>query len=190
MAGDITHADIIEWLSFCILPHEASLRGWLRRHSSGMDEDDLIQEAYCRLSQLQDWRSIANPRAYLFTTVRNLMLEHVRRNQVVGIYSLLDINSVELVDQAPSPETVLLDRDELSRLNDIAAHLPDSCRDVFILRKLHQLPQREVADRLNITQNVVEKRAAQALQLVLKAWTKPRKPQKTSFPEPHARSSK
>jgi RNA polymerase sigma-70 factor (ECF subfamily) len=187
MVTPAPYADIIEWVAVCILPHERALRGWLRRRSPGLDPDDLVQEAYCRLSQLEDWRTVTNPRAYLFTTVRNLMLEHVRRDQVVGIQSLLDVHSLELADAAPSPEQIASDRSELSRLEAIVARLPDSCRDVFTLRKLRQLSQREVAERLDLTQNVVEKRCAQALKIVLRAWTKPAGESRDILSEPHAR---
>lgn len=180
------YADVIEWISICILPHEAALRGWLQRHSAS-DADDLVQEAYCRLSQLNEWETITNPRAYLFTTVRNLLLEQVRRNQVVGIQSLLDIQNFDLADSAPSPEEIVAGRNELGRLRAIASRLPDSCRDVFILRKLDQLSQREVAERLDLTQNIVEKRTAQALKIVLRAWTRPFSAEQLPSPESHAR---
>jgi RNA polymerase sigma-70 factor (ECF subfamily) len=186
MPARTRYADVIEWISCCILPHEAALRGWLQRHAA-MDADDLVQEAYCRLSQLSDWETIANPRAYLFTTVRNLLLEHVRRSQVVGIQSLLDIQSLDVVDTAPLPDQIVEGQTELGRLRAIAEHLPDNCRDVFILRKLYQLSQREVAERLDLTQSVVEKRTAQALKIVLRAWTRPLRTEPLPLPDTHAR---
>lgn len=42
------------WIAAHILPHEGEVRGWLRRHAhtlSAADVDDLIQEAYARLSR-------------------------------------------------------------------------------------------------------------------------------------------
>jgi RNA polymerase sigma-70 factor (ECF subfamily) len=41
------------WLATHILPHESDVRGWLVRHVrtlSRADADDLIQEAYARLT--------------------------------------------------------------------------------------------------------------------------------------------
>jgi RNA polymerase sigma factor (sigma-70 family) len=135
--------------------------------------DVVIQEAYCRLSQVLDFKAIADPRSYFFATIRNLLREHVRRQQVVHILHLADLEGFEAVDPTPSPEIVTGDRREYQRLRTIINDLPAVCRQIFVLRKVECLSQRTVAERLDVTENVVEKRTAQGLRLVLKAWTSP-----------------
>ena len=42
-------------------------------------------------------------------------------------------------------------------LQQAIAHLPDRCREVLTLRKIQGLPQREVAERLGLSESTVEK---------------------------------
>ena len=45
--------------------------------------------------------------------------------------------------------------------------LPPGCREVFRLRKFEDLSQRDIAMRLKISENTVEKQLARALRLLL-----------------------
>ena len=54
---------IVSWVSREVLPHEADVRRWLRRMANVPDAEDVIQEAYCRISNLSDVRHIKNGRA-------------------------------------------------------------------------------------------------------------------------------
>lgn len=62
-----------------VLPHERHLRKWLRATFPTNDVDDVVQEAYCRISELKRVDHIDDSRRYLFRTARNIVLEHVRR---------------------------------------------------------------------------------------------------------------
>lgn len=73
-----------------ILPHEADVRAWLRRHVhrlSAAEIDDLIQDAYTRL-WTAEYARISNGRAYFFATVRNLLMEQARRARIVPMERL------------------------------------------------------------------------------------------------------
>ena len=62
-------------------------------------------------------------------------------------------------------ETVdVISRQEKSRLlAEAIDRLPNRCREIVILRKLHALPQREVALRLGIAEKTVESQLARGL---------------------------
>ena len=48
-----SRSEIVAWVGAQILPHEADVRGWLRRVGAHPDDiDDIVQEAYCRLAGL------------------------------------------------------------------------------------------------------------------------------------------
>ncbi len=51
----------------------------------------------------------------------------------------------------------------------LIAGLPERCRRVFELRRVHGLPQRDVAEQLGLTENVVEQQSIRGLRLILKA---------------------
>jgi uncharacterized membrane protein len=65
----------LDWMGRNIVPYEPQARAWLFRHLrtlNSSDADDLIQEAYVRLWEL-DYTQIAHPRAYFLTILRNLI---------------------------------------------------------------------------------------------------------------------
>ena len=160
-----------QWVATYILPHEGEVRGWLRRHAhtlSGADADDLIQEAYARL-WLIDFSQIDSGRAYLYTTVRNLLLEHARRARIVPMERMGEIDALRIPSEEPGPERRVGARQELDRLERIVAALPEQCRRAFQLQKFRGLSQREIAQEMNIAEKTVEKHLATALLRVLDA---------------------
>jgi RNA polymerase sigma-70 factor (ECF subfamily) len=161
----------VEWVAACILPHEAELRRWLRRHvhtvGSG-DTDDLIQETYSRL-RLVDFERVANGRRYLFTVARTLLVEQARRARIAPMERMDEIEALRIPSEEPSPEHNVGARQDLERFEQIVASLPEQCRCAFTLQKLRGLSQREIAAVMNITEKTVEKHLATALAHVLHA---------------------
>ena len=71
--------DSNRWFVEQVLPHGRALHAWLRaRFPSLSDAEDLTQEAYIRVLKAHEGGAIANPRAFLFTTARNLALNQLR----------------------------------------------------------------------------------------------------------------
>ena len=160
--------DIIAWVGSHILPHEAAVRAWLRRWTRReQDIDDVIQEAYCRLAEMDDVTHVGNGRAYLFQTARNIVLEQARRAKIVRIDNLTDLSASTLVDEAPPMDRVISGARELQRVEKLIEALPFKCRRVFVLRRVHGVSQREIARMLGLTEATVEKHAARGLKQIL-----------------------
>lgn len=165
-------AEIVAFVGGHILPHEADVRAWLRRTGSfPSDIDDIVQETYCRLAGLDSVAHIVSGRAYFFRTARNIAIERIRRARIVRIDCVTEIDALNVVDDEPSPERVVAGRRELVRVQTLIEGLPERCRQIFTLRRIHGLSQREVATRLGVTENVVEAQAMRGLRLILRALT-------------------
>ncbi len=146
------------WLARNVLPHEPALRAWLsRRPVDGLDIDDIVQETYARLSTTQSVEEIRNPRTYLITTARSVILSHIRHARVVPMHSLAQFEAVDFVSDEPDPETIAADRDELRKLAEAIAQLPPRTREVFVLRRVKAMSQREVAQELGVAESTIEK---------------------------------
>jgi RNA polymerase sigma-70 factor (ECF subfamily) len=156
------------WLGRQVLPHEPALRAWLRRRRlEGLEIDDVIQETYTRLVAAESVAHIRDAKSYAFQIAGSVVVDHLRRLKVVSITSVSDLDHLELPSEEPSPERQVIDREELHRLAQLIASLPGRVRDVFTLRRVYGLSQREVAERLGIAESTVEKHMARGFLLML-----------------------
>jgi RNA polymerase sigma factor (sigma-70 family) len=145
------------WFLRNVLPHEPALRGWLSRAApTGVEPEDVIQEAYTILAELESVEAILYPRAYLFQVARSVITRHVRRARIVDIHAVEDLERLEHPDEAASPERHVIDRDELRQLAKAIAAMPLKTREAFVLRRVRGLSQREIAARMRISENTVE----------------------------------
>jgi len=161
---------IVAWVADEVMPHEAKVRAWLARsRMSREDIDDVIQEAYCRLSAMDGFEAIDRPDAYFFSIARNLLASQMRRSRIVQIEAVAEIEALSPFDEAPSPERAASARIELARVRELVAGLPERCRRIFELRKIEGLPQREIASRLGVNESVVENDGAKGVRLILAA---------------------
>jgi len=163
------HDERLAFIGTHILPHEAGMRQWLAHAGLSASEcDDLVQEVYYRLLRQTSYTHITDPRAYLYRTARNLMFEQIRKNRVVSITAVQNLDELGRADIAPSPEEAVSARRELVRVLAFIEALPTRCKAVFEMRKVHGLSQAETAARLGISENVVEKETGRGLSLILK----------------------
>lgn len=152
------------WLSQHVLPHEPALRAWLVRHvRDHASVDDVIQECYALLMSMDDVDHIQHVRGYLFTAAKSVVLQGLRRAKVVQIESVGEIERLEVADGSPSPESHASAVQEMRYLEHCIGQLPAKCRRVFLLRKMQGMPQRDIALKLGISENTVEKHIVKAL---------------------------
>lgn len=157
-----------QWIADQILPHEPDLRSWLRRRlPRALDLDDIVQEAYAVLAGIKDVSHIANPRAYFFTTANSVVLQQVRRAQVVSFETVTELDKLDGGSDEFDPERHAVAGAELRRVAALIMSLPEKCRHAFVLRKVHGLPQREIAERMGISENTVEKHICKGLRLLM-----------------------
>ncbi len=157
MAIDPAPHDQTRWLTDEVLPHEAALKAYLRNQFPLVrDVDDIVQESYLRLLETRRHHEIVSPRAYLFTTARNIALSILRRPRIFSDEPVTDLAERNVVEMAPDATEVLSQRQEVTLLMDAIDALPSRCREIFILRKLQGLPQKEIARRLGLSEQTVQ----------------------------------
>jgi RNA polymerase sigma-70 factor (ECF subfamily) len=155
------------------LQFEGVLRACLYRYThNNSDVEELLQDTYARLltaggSKDPEVRSV---RAFALTIARNVAFDWLRHKQVVPIELVADMGALDILDEGEQVEEIVNSHQELAMLVDAIQTLPDRCRQVFTLRKVYGYSQKEIAARLNISENTVEqhltkaaRRCAQAL---------------------------
>lgn len=134
-----------------------------RRLGSRERAQELAQESVSRVLALPP-EHLLSPRAFLFRTARNLEIDQFRAGQTRQ--ALHDATTDPESSEAPAtdePIRQLEAAQEHQRLHTAIASLPPRCREVFVLHKLEGLSQREVASRLGISLNMVEKHVMRGL---------------------------
>lgn len=152
------------WFDEQILPHVPDVRAYLAGNFRTLtDIDDLLQETYVRVLKAHDRGNITSPRALLFTTARNLALDALRRKKIINFETLAENDGSSVyMDDADVVETVNKNQ-ELELLAEAVRSLPGRCREVITLRMALGLSQREIATRLGISENTVEKQMARGI---------------------------
>jgi len=146
------------------------LRLWLRGISISEDEvNDIVQDAYVLIARLDSVSHIRNGKSYFFQTAKSVFIQKIRRARIVPIGQLTELDAIALSDDDPGPERRISARQELDRVRRLIAGLPDKCRVIFEMRRLQGLPQKEIAKRLGVSENVVEMQSVRGLKLILKA---------------------
>ncbi|QEI09405.1 sigma-70 family RNA polymerase sigma factor [Pigmentiphaga aceris] len=123
---------------------------------------DLAQESYARvLAAEQRGQKIHDPRALLYRTARNLVVDQHRRADVRG--EVLDTAADEAFDldaiagsASLQPEQILASREGLASVLATIDQLPPRCREAFILFKFDGLSYAEIASRMGISVRTVE----------------------------------
>lgn len=159
--------DIDRWFCAEISPHEHQYTSLALRLTGNIDNArDLVHDAYAQVLSQEKWRQIDNPRAYVMRTVYNLGLNGIRRSRVVSMQQLADVDAITQVDISPDAFDTFSDREELGRVLLAVEQLPPQCRKVVVMRRIEDLPPREVARRLGLSLSTVEKHLARGLALL------------------------
>ncbi len=156
-----------DWFVREILVHEEALTRYLQRCWPHRDDlHDLRQEVYIRVYEAASGTLPNSPKAFLFTSARNLITDRLRRSRVVSIETMGDLEPLNVLVDEVSPERRFGGRQALRRLSDAFDRLPDRCRQVMWLRRVEELPQKVVALQLGISEKTVEKHVANGIRLI------------------------
>lgn len=156
------------WLARHVLPHEPALRSWLARwRVEDLLVDDIVQDTYALLAARASVDDIRYPRSYFFQTARSIILMHLRRSRVVSIRAVENMERLGAAADEPSPEQQVSDREELHQLARAIADLPELGRQALTLRVIDGLSQREVGERMGISENAAQKHIAKSIHILM-----------------------
>ncbi|HEX5775834.1 MAG TPA: sigma-70 family RNA polymerase sigma factor [Caulobacteraceae bacterium] len=152
------------WFVDEVLPLEGALMRFLRRNwRTDADILDLRQEVYTRVCEAAMQAEPLNTKAFVFATARNLLIDRMRHARVVPLEVAVDLEGWGQGVDEVTPDRHLTARDELRRLQAGLAQLPARCREVVVLRKIQGFSQREVAARMGIREDTVERQTAHGM---------------------------
>lgn len=124
--------------------HRSRLRGYIAKRVRDRDAvDDILQEVFLKVNaSLHSVKSQESIPAWLYRIAANTIADHYRMQK----------NWEELTDEMASPEPEQDFVAELATcLPPFIAGLPETYRAALVLSEIEGLPQREVAEQLNIS---------------------------------------
>jgi RNA polymerase sigma factor (sigma-70 family) len=140
------------------------------------DADDAVQECYLRaLKHFDSYRGPAM-KPWLFAILRNVCrAEYARRAGA----PTTDLDALpDDAEQTPlwheaqdTPETQILRERDASAVQKLVAALAEPFRETFVLREIHNLSYREIADIVAAPVGTVMSRLARARAMLRSAWT-------------------
>jgi RNA polymerase sigma factor (sigma-70 family) len=158
--------DATRWFTEVVNPHGPALRAYLcAQFPLVADVDDLVQESLLRVLSAREKGQVTSAKALLFAIGRNLALDAMRRRRLIAFEPISEIDrfssftdNIDVVESVSHQQELLLLRQAISLL-------PQLCQQVLTLRTAYGLSQRQIAERLVISENTVEKQLSKGLRL-------------------------
>ncbi|MGQ1787394.1 RNA polymerase sigma-70 factor [Saccharicrinis sp. GN24d3] len=131
---------------------------------------EAVQNAFIKLwenrTTILDNTNLKN---FLYTIVKNNSLNYLKKQEFI-LRSREDLKWMEMHYQYESMSRLGFDSVEFSELKNIieeaVGHLPGNCRTVFKMSRFEYLMNKEIAQKLQITEKTVEAHLTKALKLL------------------------
>ncbi|GAB3689572.1 RNA polymerase sigma-70 factor [Spirosoma flavus] len=129
---------------------------------------EIVQEAFISIWRQRSSQTIESSRSYLFSTAKNLIISHYRKEYTRQYYyTQLETQQEEYTD---ATDQQLLASDLQEHYEKGLQLLPPKCKEVFLSSRKGQ-SNREIAQQLAISEKTVEQHITKALRL-LKSYLK------------------
>lgn len=141
--------------------HGRWLRAWLHgRTRCDHRAWDLAQDTFCRLLEMEPASAPRDPRSYLATIARRLLIDDIRRREVERAY--LDALAHEDLVDTLTPERIAEAAALLSGVLKLLSGLSETTRRAFLMRRLDGLSHAQIARELRVSDRTVKRHIAQA----------------------------
>ncbi|MGJ8681778.1 RNA polymerase sigma factor [Paraglaciecola sp.] len=133
------------------------IKSFLRRFlHSQHDIEDVAQQAYLKAYCAEQEKAIEHPKSYLFTIAKNIAVNELTKKSNKITQYLEECGDSVVPEESMTLESEVEAEQSLGIYCDAVAALPEACRRVFLLRRVHGLKQTEIAETLGVSLRNVE----------------------------------
>lgn len=158
VSAEVRMRDLKAWFVCEVLPLEADLVQYLQHHNRQRgDLNDLRQEVYLRAFESAQVQLPQSTRPFVFAIARNVLVDRFRRERIVPIDPMSDLDSIDIPSDEPGPDRSTIARSEFRRLYDALDRLSPRCREMIVMRRVDELSRREIAARMGVSERTVKR---------------------------------
>ena len=140
---------------FLVLGYDELRSRLTRRFGSVELASDVLHETWIRIESASPAGVVRSPRNYLLQMAANVALRRLKDEN--GYVTLTDAGmAVGIVDDAPDPESAAMARSEVAALAKALSELTPRRRDILLLSRLEGVQLWAIAERLRVSQRLVE----------------------------------
>ncbi len=157
--------------------HYSALCHFAMQYVRNKDEaQNIVDDVILHLWEIRDTLNIQTSlRGFLIQSVRNRCLNILKSKQYKihsrevemdddRVGTALESSRYIVSDQYPLGQ--ILEKELEYKLEDVIKHLPDECREVFLLSRFENLSQKEIAKKLHISVSNVKYHIGNALRIL------------------------
>jgi RNA polymerase sigma-70 factor (ECF subfamily) len=143
--------------------HWGELCHYIKKHfgPGPPDPEDVAQEAFMKFAAVNECETIDNPRAYLFRTAHNVLVDEHRRLALRR--AAPNDTEMQPISDDRTPERVLIGQERLEILTRSLRAMPASRRRSFLLNRLQGLSCAAIARLTGYSESAVKKHIGVAL---------------------------
>lgn len=125
---------------------------------------DMVQEVWIDFWERRHTIKNDNLKAYLFKAVRFRVFKEIRDSKLKATH----LEALQILYEGNPDEEITSDQERNKLIEDNLKTLPEKCKEVFTLRHINGLKNKEIAEELSITESTVENHITKAIKLIKK----------------------
>ncbi len=127
---------------------------------------DIVQDAFLSLLKSGDEIQIENLKAYLFRTVRNNCLNHIKHTLVTSEFAQTEKERISREINFYDTHQTLVEKELQEKLTEAISALPEKYKVPFQLSRFDELSNKEIAEKLDLPVRTVETQIYRALKIL------------------------
>jgi RNA polymerase sigma-70 factor (ECF subfamily) len=131
--------------------------------------NDMVQESFLKIWENRKKISIQSSlSAYLYRTVYNHSINYLKHRLIIDKHKNIQKEYLEHASVYSSittehAQSILIAKEFSQQIDEAVENLPDKCKQIFKLSRYEGLKNHEIATRLNVSLNTVQKQISIAL---------------------------
>lgn len=145
--------------------HHRWLFGWLRKKlGCSHHASDVVQDTFLRIISSRDaLLGVREPRAFLTTTAKHLLVDQARRKLIEQTYLSELALCIDDMAGYPSSEEIVIAVQALEEISTALEAISAKARDAFLLHYLDDQSHAAISVHLGVSTRMVQKYLVQAL---------------------------